>query len=429
MANGPSEFPDPPQYRLLKTRPALQIAGAYVLVASIWILFSDQLVGWLFPFPDQQNLAQSIKGFLFVLVTGGILYLHLRREFRRRVDITRHADTRYQHLLDHMLEGCQVIGFDWRYLYVNDAVAAQGRRGRDELLGHTMMDMYPGIDSTPLFDVLRRCMDERTPHFMENEFTYTDGDTGWFALSIQPVPEGLLIFSWDITERKQAQQALEESNRRIRRLAVRRAEVETTERRRLARELHDHVGQNLTALGINLNILLAQLPEDQEIARARLRDSLALIEETIEQTRDVMVNLRPPVLEDYGLAAVLRWYAGQFTARTQLPVAVNGEQLTPPIAPHLQDALFRIAQEAMNNAAKYARATSLTISVEAMPDVARLVVADNGVGFDAAATLAKGVTGHWGLQTMQERAELVGGTLRIESAPGQGTRVIAEVPR
>src|SRR5574341_869719 len=340
MANGPSEFPDPPQYRLLKTRPALQIAGAYVLVASIWILFSDQLVGWLFPFPDQQNLAQSIKGFLFVLVTGGILYLHLRREFRRRVDITRHADTRYQHLLDHMLEGCQVIGFDWRYLYGNDAVAAQGRRGRDELLGHTMMDMYPGIDSTPLFDVLRRCMDERTPHFMENEFTYTDGDTGWFALSIQPVPEGLLIFSWDITERKQAQQALEESNRRIRRLAVRRAEVETTERRRLARELHDHVGQNLTALGINLNILLAQLPEDQEIARA-----------------------------------VLRWYAGQFTARTQLPVAVNGEQLTPPIAPHLQDALFRIAQEAMNNAAKYARATSLTISVEAMPDVARLVVA------------------------------------------------------
>jgi two-component system sensor histidine kinase UhpB len=292
-----------------------------------------------------------------------------------------------------------------------------------------MMEMYPGIDRTPLFDVLRRCMDERTAHFMENEFTYPDGDTGWFALSIQPVPEGLLIFSWDITERKRDQQALEESNKRIRRLAVQRAEVETTERRRLARELHDHVGQNLTALGINLNILLAQLPEDQEMAQARLRDSLALIEETIEQTRDVMVNLRPPVLEDYGLAAALRWYAEQFTARTQLPVTVTGEQLTPRLAPHLQDALFRIAQEAMNNAAKYARAAALTISIEATPDMARLAVADDGEGFDAAAVLAKGITGHWGLQTMQERAELVGGTLRIESAPGQGTRVIAEVPR
>ncbi len=118
------------------------------------------------------------------------------------------ASERYINTLDNILEGCQIIGLDWRYLYVNNAVARQGRRTREELLGHTMMEMYPGIESTELFAILRRCMEERIPFHWDNKFTYPDGSTGWFELSLQPVPEGVFILSIDISERKRAEAAV-----------------------------------------------------------------------------------------------------------------------------------------------------------------------------------------------------------------------------
>ena len=120
------------------------------------------------------------------------------------------SEARYRHLLDAMLEGCQIIGFDWRYLYVNDAVAQHGHQAKEILLGHTMMEIYPGIENTELFAALQRCMKERTPQQMENEFVYPDGMKGWFELSIQPVPEGIFILSIDITERKRVDQQLKE---------------------------------------------------------------------------------------------------------------------------------------------------------------------------------------------------------------------------
>jgi PAS domain S-box-containing protein len=112
---------------------------------------------------------------------------------------------RYMATLDTMLAGCQLIGHDFRYIYVNDAVLRHGRRGRDELIGHTMMECYPGIEHTPMFGVLRRCMEERVPSNIENEFAHADGTTSFFELSMQPVPEGVFIVSIDVTERKSAE--------------------------------------------------------------------------------------------------------------------------------------------------------------------------------------------------------------------------------
>jgi len=121
------------------------------------------------------------------------------------------SDKRYRTTLDNMLEGCQIIGFDWRYLYVNKAVALQGKQTKEDLLGRTMMEVYPGIEQSDLFTVLRRCMQERAAEQMENEFFFPDGSKGWFELSIQPVPEGIFILSYDITEHKEAETALRQS--------------------------------------------------------------------------------------------------------------------------------------------------------------------------------------------------------------------------
>jgi PAS domain S-box-containing protein len=111
-------------------------------------------------------------------------------------------------MLDKMLEGCQIIGYDWRYLYVNDAAAKHGNKAKGELLGKTMMEAYPGIEKTAMFSQLQKCMSKRIPIRMENEFTYPNGEKGWFELSIQPVPEGILILSIGTTERKQMEEKI-----------------------------------------------------------------------------------------------------------------------------------------------------------------------------------------------------------------------------
>jgi PAS domain S-box-containing protein len=128
------------------------------------------------------------------------------------------SEARHRHTLDNMIEGCQTIGFDWRYLYLNDSAARQGHRPKEELLGRTMMEAYPGIEATEMFAVLRRCMEQRTVQSMENEFRYPDGGTASFELTVQPVPEGIFILSVDITDRKRAEGKLQESEARYRAL-------------------------------------------------------------------------------------------------------------------------------------------------------------------------------------------------------------------
>jgi len=112
---------------------------------------------------------------------------------------------KYGYVFDHMLEGCQIISRDYRYLYVNKVVADQGRRTPQELLGKTMAECYPGIELTDMFDNLRNCINYGKPHTMENEFRFPDGAIGWFELRMEPLPEGAIILSIDITSRKEAE--------------------------------------------------------------------------------------------------------------------------------------------------------------------------------------------------------------------------------
>ena len=118
-------------------------------------------------------------------------------------------DKHHHFVLDTMFEGIQLIDYNWTYLYVNNALAGQGKYPAEELLGNTMMTMYPGIENTELFKTLKRCMEERVSEKVESEFTYPDGTVGYFDLSIQPVPEGLFILSMDISERKKNEQEKE----------------------------------------------------------------------------------------------------------------------------------------------------------------------------------------------------------------------------
>ncbi len=115
---------------------------------------------------------------------------------------------RFRSTLDHMLEGCQLIGFDWKYLYLNKTAEIHNRRSNQELLGKKYMDAWPGIEKMEVFQLMKDCMENREPHQMENKFEYADGSIGWFNLNIQPVPDGIFVLSIDITEQKTAQETL-----------------------------------------------------------------------------------------------------------------------------------------------------------------------------------------------------------------------------
>jgi PAS domain S-box-containing protein len=226
----------------------------------------------------------------------------------------------------------------------------------------------------------------------------------------------------DVTEQKNAESALRMAARNLRALSRRLVEAEEAERRRIARELHDRVGQNLSALNINLDIVIGSL-KDPALKR-RLEDSLKLVDSTLQSIENVMADLRPALLDEYGLGAALAWYAEEYSQRTGIHVSVEALEAGTDLRPETAVALFRIAQEALNNAAKHSSAKRITVLLERSGAELALSVSDDGCGFDP----AQAPRGRWGMTTMRERAEAAGGQLAVESSLAKGTTVRASVP-
>ncbi|HEX7054050.1 MAG TPA: PAS domain S-box protein [Burkholderiales bacterium] len=269
----------------------------------------------------------------------------------------------------------------------------------------------------------------------EERIVRPDGTQRWLRSHCEVVRDGagrpikLLGACLDMTESRQAQEALRAAAASLQALSRRLVEAEEAERRRIAGELHDRVGQNLSALNINLDIVLGALGEAAPMeVRMRLRDSLGLVDGTLQSIENVMAELRPPLLEEYGLAAALGWYAEEFFKRTGIEVDFHDEarERNRELRRDAAVALFRIAQEALNNVAKHAQARRVTVTVAAEGAHMSVEIRDDGTGFDAAAAEAR--ASRWGMTTMRERAEAAGGRLDIASAPGSGTVLRATVP-
>lgn len=363
---------------------------------------------------------------------------------RKRAEMAlREREETYQALFEHSNDAIFLLSPSRIHLQVNQKAADLLGYTREELIGMSIFDI---VVPTEYPEALNRYASltrgERVPIY-ERNFRKKDGSTITVEINLSLIrdndgkPVMIQSIVRDISERKMIQQKqlemLEEIKHSRENLRVMAARIENTreeERRDLADKLHDRVGQNLTGININLNIISnLVIREDFNAIQSRLEDTIELVEETTRLVRNVMAELHPPLLDDYGLFSALRWYIDKYSQRTNIQTILLGEECQPRLPAHVELVLFRIVQEALNNITKHAQADQVTVILNSTSQIATLSVKDNGRGFDAVLLSKSDKEPHWGLLNMQEKAHSIGGRMMITTAPGQGVNISVEVPR
>jgi signal transduction histidine kinase len=227
--------------------------------------------------------------------------------------------------------------------------------------------------------------------------------------------------------KREADRALQEANRRLHALSSRMLEIQEQERRLLARELHDEIGQVLTAVKIDLQTLFTR-PASEPITQS-VAQSIGLVDAALVRVRSLSLDLRPSQLDDLGLQPALRWYFDRQSRTAGIEVQFIAELPPERLDPAVETACFRIAQEAMTNIIRHAEAKRVRVGLHGRNGELELTVEDDGTGFNVAAAQACAVGGQsFGLLGMEERAELAGGRMEMHSSAGAGTRIRACFP-
>jgi signal transduction histidine kinase len=231
----------------------------------------------------------------------------------------------------------------------------------------------------------------------------------------------------DIDDLKKAEAELRVSAERLHHLSGQLLQAQETERRRIAHELHDEIGQSLTAAIIHMQ-MVEQKPEAAAFD-ADLSQAVALLNATLQQVRAMSLELRPPMLDDLGLVPALKWHLDRVGLRSGLRIQLTARGLPARLPADLETVCYRVVQESLTNIVRHAKATDVRVSVVRSGDDLQLTIRDNGVGFDVDAAQATArAGGSLGLLSMAERVTLVGGKLDLDSAPGQGCRISVYLP-
>jgi len=392
-------------------------------------------------------------------------------ERKRAENGLKKSEERYRTTLDTILEGCQLLGFDWRYLYLNPASAIQNRRPNAELLGRRMPDAWPGIEGTEVFGLLRRCMEQRVPLQTETEFTFPDGAIAWFDVRVRPVLEGIFVLSIDISERKYAERALRELNENLeRKIAERTADLDAARERAeaadriksaflatMSHELRTPLNSILGFTGIILKGLAGPLNPEQAKQLGMVQGSARHLLDLINDVLDIS-KIEAGQLEVRFAPFDLRASIERVTASV-LPLVEKKGLALDVVVPELREPMEsdrrrveQILLNLLNNAIKFTDRGHVTLSLEIIDAVdppaadgkrvVRMLVADTGIGMkqedlcqlfvpfrqiDSGLQRQHEGTG-LGLAICRRLTELLGGTIRAESVFGQGSVFCVELP-
>ena len=400
---------------LIETMPPLTIAVGYAALAAIWLVVTDLTTGSVVDGPA----AHIITNMLFVLGTAPALFLLLRRLASREAGQRHNLDTMaraYRLLFEgHPLPSWVCDPHSNHILAANAAASTLHGHGTDvvgrslpELLGHD-----PDDDSTLV--QAHGTAAERAFRLLSVPCTFAD----------QPA---VLFLAQELTEERLALARAHRYSEEMRLLTRRLINAQEGERRAIARQLHDQLGQTLTVARLLVESTLEQI-EDRDVS-AMLREAMAALESGLKETRTLTGNLRPPMLDDLGIVPTLRWLVDRSTTDSGIATTLNLPEDPGPLVSEIDVAIYRIAQEAISNALQHGAPRQLTVRLRLRSELITLSVEDDGRGFDAMHVLEGLVPfGRSGLLGARERAESLGGGVRVRSHPGQGTVVRAILPR
>ena len=339
---------------------------------------------------------------------------------RETAETARHD---YETFLERISDGYVALDRSWRYVYVNGCAGRLLGRKPGSLIGKHIWGEFPEGRGEKFQLAYEQALAEQRPIQIREHYPPWDR---WFENRIYPSPQGVSILFTDVTAEVKAQEALRATTEQLRALAARLDAIREEERRLIAREIHDQIGQALTALKLDLGWLRGQLPADAKAeVRQRATAIDALVDQTLDTARRLSGALRPPILDDLGLPAAIAAHARDFAQRTSMTCEVDVPADGGVLAPAVALSLFRIVQEALTNVARHAQAKRVRISLSIRPDAVTLTVADDGRGVSAdelSRPTSLGVLG------MRERALVVGGEVTIIGSPGRGTTVTVRVP-
>jgi PAS domain S-box-containing protein len=358
----------------------------------------------------------------------GVVLVFRDVEERRR---EREATAEQAALLELTQDSVIVIDMDGTICFWSRGAEAMLGYSKSQAAGRNSHDLLRTEFSIPLDQINAKLM--RAGHW-EGDLIKTARDGRRIVVASRWALQGgkrgqpprVLEINSDITERKRGEESLVLQKEQLQALAERLQWVREEDRKRVARDLHDQIGQILTAIKMDMTWMTRHLPQSEGGVLARLKESIQLINDGVTSVRAICSGLRPGVLDDLGLAAAIEWQASEFAARNGVRCQVS----VPPVDLHLDGdratAAFRIFQECLTNVIRHAQATSVSVSLYQEAENILLVVEDDGIGFRES-DLSNSL-GSLGLLGMKERAQFCGGNVRISSSPGNGTTVTIRVP-
>lgn len=314
-------------------------------------------------------------------------------------------------------------------LQANSAVKVQLGLEPKDIIGKYCPKVIHGIDE-PFY----ACpLEEAVEKGQAVEREAFDPESGrWINSAIYPTgsftQDGRRIYFHmisDITGRKQAEEQLQASREQLRSLSAHLESIREEERKNMAREIHDELGQMLTALKIDLSLLTNRLPKEQELLLEKTKSMYELVDTAIQTVKRISVELRPGVLDDLGIAAALEWQAAEFEKLTGIRCEFSSNRKDIILDPDRSTAIFRIFQETLTNVVRHANATKLKASLKKEAGRIVLRIRDNGIGIEKKQISDPGA---FGLIGMRERAHFLGGEVRISGTPGKGTTVAVSIP-
>jgi PAS domain S-box-containing protein len=322
-----------------------------------------------------------------------------------------------------------------RFVGVNDIMCEYTGYSKEEFLRMSPLDILTEESREAFVERLNRLRrGESVPETVEFRIVDKQGKEFWVILNVRYFWEDGLakratVVVHNITDIKQAEQALRESETRLRFLSSQLINAQEEERRRVARELHDQLGQDLMVLKLQLRSVQQSIERSDPETAQTFDQTLHSINDMAENVRRLSRNLSPAILEDLGLPAAVRWLIEESSKIYRLEISADLQDLENLFSGGREIILYRIFQEALTNIGKHAQASQVRIFSQVENGVFSLVFDDNGVGFDAEEALGRS-TGRkgFGLTTMQERARMLGGHLQIRGQKGTGCNIRLEIP-